>query len=361
MRSIGIDCRFASGNGGLGTFTRSLASALFKDDGSTSYVLFVRSRTEAWLQDLPVSRVLTIQEAPYEQFSFAEQTKFPALIRSSGCNILYSPSFNIPLFCPVPFIATVHDLILHRFPNEAGFIRRFAYRLLFGRTVKRARSIIAVSETTKKDLIRRYPSCRGKVTVSYPGVSSLFVPASEGTVDVVRLKYHLQKPFLLYVGNCKQHKNVPLLLESFRKANLGDVELVLVCGGRECGSLHSHEDVKRISDIETRDFPALYTASLGLVTATLDEGFGLPMVEAMACDCPVLATTCGSIPEVCGAHALLVEPTVAALAAGMHRIVNDPNIRTPVRLSAAREWVKRYNWKTSAEALSSILHGANSD
>ncbi len=351
MRSIGIDCRFASGNGGLGTFTRSLVSALLKRDGSTLYVLFVRSRTEAWLQDLPQSRALRILEAPYDQFSFAEQTRFPALIRSSGCNTLYSPSFNVPLFCPVPFIATVHDLILHRFPNEAGFIRRLSYRFLFSRTMRRARTILAVSETTKNDLLRRYPLCRSKVTVSYPGVSSIFVPASESAVDAVRLKYGLQKPFLLYVGNCKQHKNVPLLLDSFRKANLGDIELVLVCGGRECNSLLSYEGVKRISNIETHDFPALYGSALGLVTATLDEGFGLPMVEAMACDCPVLATTCGSIPEVCGEHALLVEPTVDALAAGMQKIVHDPALRNENRLLAARKWVRRYDWDLAADVL----------
>ncbi len=351
MNSIGIDCRFASGNGGLGTFTRSLVSALLRRDGSSPFVLFVRSRTEVWLQDLPKIRALRILEAPYEQFSLAEQTRFPARIRSSGCSLLYSPSFNVPLFCPVPFIATVHDLILHRFPNEAGFIRRLAYRLVFGRTVKRARSIIAVSETTKADLVRRYPSCRGKVTVSYPGVSNIFVPASESAVDAVRSKYGLQKPFLLYVGNCKQHKNVPLLLESYRKANLGDIELVLVCGGKECNSLSSYEGVKRISDIETRDFPALYSAALGLVTATLDEGFGLPMVEAMACGCPVLATTCGSIPEVCGEHALLVEPTVAALSVGMQRIVNDLALRSEDRLIAARAWVLRYDWNMTADVL----------
>ncbi len=355
MRRVGIDCRFAAAHGGLGTYTRSIVAALFRRNDSLSYVLFVRSMHEDWLHELPKREGVAIIEAPFRQYSVAEQIKFPSLIRHSGSDLLYSPSFNVPLFCPVPFIATVHDLILHRYPNEAGFLKRIAYRFVFGRTVKRASSLIVVSESTKKDLIQSYPSCSQKIEVSYPGVSEIFIPASKEAINSLRLKYGLHKPFLLYVGNCKQHKNVPTLIEAFTKARLQNVDLLLVSGGKECSSLALPAGVRTLSDIDTADFPALYGAALGLVTATRAEGFGLPMVEAMACGCPVLATTCGSIPEICGSHALLVPPAVDALADGMSRIVNDLELRNPSKLAAAREWVKRYDWRKSAEAIASLF------
>lgn len=355
MFRIGIDCRFAAAHGGLGTYTRSIVSALLQRKDLLSYVLFVRSKDESWLSALPVRKNVTIIETPFRQYSIAEQFKFPSLIRRAACNLLYSPSFNVPLFCPIPFVATVHDLILHRYPNEAGFLKRLAYRFVFGRAVARARCVIAVSETTKKDLVQWYPSSSRKVIVSFPGVSSVFVPASIEAIKTLRLKHGLQKPFLLYVGNCKQHKNVPTLIEAFTKAHLQNVDLLLVSGGKECSALVLPKGVRILSDIDTSDFTALYGAALGLVTASKAEGFGLPMVEAMACRCPVLATTCGSIPEICGSHALLVPPTVDALADGMKSIATDPALRSPERLEAAREWVTRYDWDGSAAMIASVF------
>lgn len=355
MQCVGIDCRFATTLGGLGTYTRSIVHALLQRNDPWKTVLFVRSRNESWLALLPVHENIILCEAPFAQYSFSEQCRFPFLIRASGCDLFYSPSFNVPIFCPVPFVATIHDLILHRHPNQAGFLKRLAYRFIFGRTVRRARSLIAVSEKTKHDLLDFYPHLGDKITVSYPGVGAEFKKASDGSMQTIREKVQLKKPFLLYVGNCKEHKNVPMLLAAFDRAKISGTDLILVCGGKECEQLSLQENVRRIDSVETEDFSALYSAALGFVTATLDEGFGLPMVEAMACECPVLATRCGSIPEVCGDHALLVPPTVNSLSAGMRKIVSDPTLRSPERLDAAALWAKRYDWKTSAERVASLF------
>ncbi len=355
MQCVGIDCRFASGIGGLGTYTRSLVQAMLLRNDPWKTVLFVRSRGEQWLASLPARENIILCEAPFAQYSFSEQCRFPSLLRESGCDLFYSPSFNVPVFCPVPSIATIHDLILHRYPNQARFLKRLAYRFIFNRTVERARSLIAVSEKTKHDLLDFYPHLDDKITVSYPGVGVEFKKASDISIQQIREKYQLKKPFLLYVGNCKEHKNVPMLLAAFDRAKISGTDLVLVCGGKECKQLSLPENVRRIDSVEGEDFPALYSAALGFVTATLDEGFGLPMVEAMACECPVFATTCGSIPEVCGEQALLVEPTVAALAEGMKKIVHDPHLRSDACLSAAAEWVKKYNWADAAAVVTTLF------
>lgn len=356
MHSIGIDCRFASGVGGLGTYTRGIVRALLERNDPWSMTLFVRSRDDSWLKTLPHSSKTFITEAPFSHYSFSEQFRFPAIIRDSGCDLFYSPHFIVPLSCPVPSVLTVHDLILHHFPNESGILKRLAYRFIFDRAVRSASAIVTVSESTKRELLQHYPETARNVTVSYPGIDAVMKRANDDEIRRIRQHYQFTKPFLLYVGNCKQHKNVPMLIEAFKQARLSNVDLVLVCGGKECSSLILPDGVRRILDVQESDFAPLYSAALGFVTATLAEGFGLPPVEAMACGTPVLATNRGSISEVCGEHATLVSPTVEALASGMKSIVTDVECKTAARLQAASEWAKRYDWTTSAARLATLLH-----
>ncbi|MSR67403.1 glycosyltransferase family 1 protein [Candidatus Peribacteria bacterium] len=355
MQCIGIDGRFASGVGGLGTFTRGIVRALLQRSDPWNITLFVNSRSNEWLSDFSNSPRLSIVLAPFPHYSLSEQCRFPSIIKASGCDLFFSPHFIAPLFCPVPTIVTVHDLILHHYPNEAGLLRRLAYRFLFASSLRAATAIVTVSESTKRDLLKRHPDSERKLTVSYPGIDEGLVRATENDISRVRQHYHLEKPFLLYVGNCKEHKNVPMLIEAFKQASLPNTDLVLVCGGKECESLVLPEGVRKISEVRGEEFSAFYSAALALVTASLDEGFGLPMVEAMACGTPVLATTCGSIPEICGEHALLVEPITQALSAGIQRIATDPIFRSASALQAASQWVRKYDWNASAATLAALF------
>ncbi len=356
MPTVGIDCRFGSALAGLGTFTRNLTSELIARGDSWSYVLFVKSAREEWLAPLAKISGVELREAPFRHYSFQEQTDLPNLIQDSKCNLFHCPHFNVPLFCPVPFTCTVHDLILHRFPNEASLSRRLAYRFVMANALRNAKHILAVSESTKADIRTFYaPGIEDKTTVTYPGVSDAFCPQSAAVKDEVKMRYRLDKPFLLYVGNCKQHKNVGLLIDAFALAGLPGIELVLVAGGIECAAFGRRKDVHFIPTVPTEDLPALYGAALGCVTATLMEGFCLPLIEAMACRTPVLATNIGPIPEVCGEHATLVQPTVTAIADGMRRIVLDRSIRSLEKLTVAEHWAGRFSWKNTAAQTAGVL------
>lgn len=355
MQSVGIDCRFASAHAGLGTYTRSMVHALLRRNDPWLYTLFVQSLDEEWLRSLPQSKRCTVKVAPYKPYSFAEQFRFPGLIRAAGCDLFYAPHFNVPLFVRTPFICTVQDLILHRYPNNVGLLKQCAYRCVLGSSVRRARKIVAISRSTADDLHRWYQATSAKTAVISPGVDPLFQRADEKQIAALRQTYKLGRPFLLYVGNCKQHKNVPMLLEAFRHLQVPEIDLVLLSSGKECDGFVLPPHVRRIAAIAESDFPALYSSAAGCVTASLAEGFGLPMAEAMACGCPVLATRCGSLPEVTGDHAVLVEPTVDALAAGMRRLLTDPALRSVERVEAARRWVLRYDWDASAAALASMF------
>jgi glycosyltransferase involved in cell wall biosynthesis len=350
MRRIGIDCRFAEVHAGLGTYTRELVSALIPLLSGDSVTLFVRTDS-AWLSTELRSRVEIIT-APYAPYSISEQLEFPNLIQNTGIDLFYAPHFNVPLFLTVPFVCTVHDLILSRFPGSASFVKRLAYRMVLRRSVRRAEKIIAVSEYTKSDLVTRYGhSLASKTHVVYPGVSPVFSPQAENEQERVRSLYRLSHPFLLYVGGCKQHKNVPMLIDAFQSANLGEVDLVLIASGRECASLSRAPGVRFLHGVPEADMPALYSAALGSVTATLDEGFYLPGVEAMACGCPVLATHVGAIPEVLGDMALYTEPTVSSIADGMRRLISNPHLRTAEHVQKLKRSASRFPWNEAAEAL----------
>ena len=350
---IGIDCRFASAHAGLGTYTRSIVRSLIARNDPWSYVLFVRSMKEEWLRDLKSENV-TFVESPFPHYSFSEQWRLPEQIRRSRCDLFYAPHFYVPLRCPVPFVTTVHDLILHRFPGEASVMKRLAYRLAIASALRRAKRIITVSRFTADELEKFYgSSVRDRTEMIYPGVSSEFFVRSQAEQDTVRTKYNLTKPFLLYVGGCKPHKNVPMLLESFRAAAIEDVDLVLVSGNRF--ELMQQNRVRVLANVSESDLACLYSAALGSVTATLEEGFYLPAIEAMACGCPVLATNVGAIAEISGGYAILAKPNQQSIMAGLRMIVNEETLRQIDQQSARIEYARSFSWDRTAEETSTVF------
>jgi glycosyltransferase involved in cell wall biosynthesis len=358
VKTIGIDCRFSRFHSGLGTFTRQLVSALVQRNDNCSYVLFVYNENEEWLRNLPRERIQRIH-APFAHYSFAEQFRLPGMIKKSGCDLVYFPHFNVPLFCSVPFVCTVHDLILHRFPNQSSIIKRLAYRMVLGHSLRASKAILTISEATKKDITHFYGDrIAAKTSVASLGIDERFHKLSVDRIATVTQKYQLHRPFLLYVGNCKQHKNVTMLVDAFKDAALAEYELVLVTGDDPCGGVEQKNGVRVLRKIDHNDLPALYSASAGFVTATLMEGFGLPLLEAMVCETPVLATHTSSIPEVCGGHALLSNPDKTSFTHALKKFVTDQVLRGPEKIAAAKDYAAGFRWAKTAEKLAQVLNSA---
>lgn len=347
MSRIGIDCRFASLPVGLGTYARNLVPELAPLLGSHEVVLFVRSTDEDWINS--VGSDVHIVEMNIPHYSCAEQIRFPKILREENIDFLFSPHFNVPLRCPVPFAATIHDLILHRYPNQASVLKRIAYFILMKHAVIRAKSLIAVSEFTKRELLATYgESIASKISVVTEGLDGTQASARQDSHEVLR-RHDLRPGFLLYVGNAKQHKNVQMLVDAHRQSP--DVaHLVLVTGGPEAARLRVHDRVTILSGVSHEDLAALYKEARCFVTPSLYEGFCLPILEARAAGCPVIAIRASAVPEVAGDHAALVAPDIDALK---EAITHPPTESDP----PPREMTWKHAAEDTATIILSGLHG----
>lgn len=309
---IGIDCRFAGTQSGLGRYTRELVSALLRRKDDADYTLFVSGSDHSWL---PSAKNYNLQPTTSRHYSLSEQLRFPWTLKTSGIDLLFSPHFNVPLFCPVPFVATIHDLILHRYPNQASGWKRRAYRAVMKHAVRKARALIAVSAFTTREIASVYgKECKRKITVIHEAVSQEFGKKSGAACAAVLQRYGLKKAFFLYVGNCKEHKNVQTLIDAYRSLRTRETELVLVTRGKESKNLRLVEGARILTDVSDHDLPCLYFFAASFVTASLYEGFGLPVLEAAASHCPIIVTNRGALPEIAPPGAKIVEPTVEAIA-----------------------------------------------
>lgn len=329
---IGIDCRFAVSQSGVGRYTRELTRALLERHDPWKYILFLprdNAQIALWKSEIRNSKSeVRLIDVPYKHYSISEQLFFPRIIKKSGVTLMHFLHFNVPLFYPTPFVATIHDLILHRFPNEASLPKRIAYRFLMRNTVRKAAHLIAVSNSTAADLAATYrEDIRNKTSVIHEGISEEFQPASEHEKQRVRTKYHLPPRFLLYVGAAKEHKNVQMLIDACPT----DQTLILVTSGKEIAHLRLLPNVRILPNLPDSDLPALYSTAHCFVSASLAEGFNFPVLEALACGCPVVATNRGATPEIVGRFATLVEPTVEGLTKGITEVINQKLALTHAR------------------------------
>ena len=317
MKTIAIDCRFASTLSGLGRYTRELTTCLVERATDLQYVLLVRSESETWIPKAHSG--VHIVQADIPHYSIAEQMVLPSIIRLSGADLLFSPHFNVPLSCPIPSVVTIHDLILHRYPNEASFIKKMAYRTLMKHVITKASAMCTVSDFVRTEIVDAYgPATASKISVIREGVSDLYRPSSDILKEHVRKKYDVRRPFFLYVGNAKEHKNVQTLLDAFQNSGNSTHDFVLLTGGKEVSRFQKiPSGVRRLSNIPDADLPVFYSLAEALFTATLYEGYCLPVAEAMACGCPVVASDLPVIREIANGHALFIDPTVENFAEAM--------------------------------------------
>lgn len=286
-----------------------------------------------------------------------EQTRLAAL--SGGLDLLHGLAFAAPLAARCPTIVTVHDLSFMRFP-EAFHRTNRAYLTLFTRlSTRRALRVIAVSESTRRDVMA-FCGVPGERVVTIPnGVDEAFHPADAAEVVEFRRNRRLPERFILYLGTLEPRKNLETLIDAYAalRARQQAIPKLVIAGGKgwffdtifaRVAKLGLADEVLFPGYIPGAELPWWYRAAELFAYPSRFEGFGLPVLEAMACGTPVITTTSSSLPEVAGDAALLVEPDdTEALTDAIKRLLTDSQLRETLRAAGLRQ-AARFSWARTA-------------
>ena len=274
-------------------------------------------------------------------------------------DLLWSPCSTGPLFAK-RHVVTLHDTGFVDAPQFYDWKFAAWYQQIIPRLLSRVIHVITVSEFSKRQIIHHYKIPEEKITVTPLGANG-FAPASPERVAQVTAERKLSSSYLLTVGSLKPGKNTRALIEAWSRSGLAaqGVELVLA-GVKEAVFAKFTLDepppgVRFLGYVSDEDLPALYTGAMAFVFPSLYEGFGLPVVEAMACGAPVICSNTTSLPEVAGDGALLVDPTdVDSIANGMKTIVESSALRSQLRERSAIR-VKDFRWEKAAASTWSLF------
>ncbi len=346
---------------GLGRYTQELMAALLEVDSENEYVAFYNRPAEAQV-DPPLDRLprLTTNLATKPWRMSALVAHFARISQNRlfpGVDLFHATDHLLPRVTRLKSVFTLHDLVFRFYPHTHKPLNRWFLTLMMPRFLNAADAVIAVSESTKRDAIQLYGIDEAKITVIYEGVTDHFRRASPQAMAAVRRKYGLPDEFILSVATIEPRKNLTSLLEAYH-ALRDEVSLGLVIVGKKgwlysdffnrLGELGLEHDVLFPGFVPDEDLPALYSAADLFVFPSLYEGFGLPVVEALACGTPVVTSNAASLPEVAADAAILVDPTsVDDIVRAVREVLNSKELREELRVKGPRQ-AARFSWQRAA-------------
>lgn len=350
---------------GINGYMYNLIRALPDADPALAYTVFtgrqgqppahprLAVRRTGWRTEQPARRILW------------EQVVQPVALWRTRPDLLHALAFVAPVLSRVPAVVTVYDLSFVHYPGLLPAARRLYLRTLTRRTCHRARRVIAISHSTARDLAATFGVPPDKIDVAAPGVGADFRPLPRADVDDFRRRAGLPERFLLFVGTLEPRKNLPVLLHAYARLPAPDRAAVpLVLGGgkgwmydeifRTIETLNLGDTVHLPGYLPAGDLPLWYNAADALVYPSVFEGFGLPVVEALACGTPALVSDVSSLPEAVGDPACCLPPDdVSAWADALARAVHDAAWRENAG-QQGRTHAARFTWEhTAAQTVAS--------
>lgn len=355
---------FVHHHAGLGRYAGELSAALRRVAPQNEYIGLYHARREITLEgasrDMPVARI-PLDAKPWRLSVLAAYSMRRTMdARLPVCDVFHATDHLLPPLKRARSVFTVHDLIFRFFPEYHLPLNRWYLGLMLPKFMQRADAIIAVSEHTRRDVVRLMGIPADKICVIYEGVHPSFHPFEQPTeLEGVRARYHLPARFILFFSTIEPRKNLVTLLDAYAmllQQNAGTPPLV-VAGRkgwlyqetlRHIQTLGLQERVQLTDWIAHDDVPALLNLAQVFVYPSLYEGFGLPPLEAMACGAPVISSNASSLPEVVGDAGIMVEPRDAgALAGALARVLNDDALRREMRARGLAQ-AAHFTWERAA-------------
>ncbi len=372
---VGINALFlvAGEGGGLERYLRNLIKALQKIDHTHEYIIFTnRDNTRTF--NLGNGNNFTEYYSPVSaRFRIAkicwEQMVLPSLVKKNNIDILLSPGNIHPLFVSCPSIAIMHDIIPFVWSVNYSKIELYSLKILFYFTAKTATKIITDSKSSQKQIRNRFNISPDKITAIYLGCDEKFLSYQSSLRDKKRVKEKLgiTKDFILCTAPTRPYKNIGRLLSAFhllkRKYKIKECLVIAGLPGRDykylltkVKGLRLEEEVMFTGFVSDDDLPALYSAASIFVYPSLYEGFGLPLLEAMACGTPVVVSNSTSLPEVVGNAGVLFNPTCQEeMACGIYNILINKQYQDQL-IDKGKQRVKQFTWEKTASEIRKVLN-----
>ena len=346
---------------GLGRYAESLTRALVGAHPDR-YALFYNR--EQGIEPLPglehlITRTVALGYKPWRLLVWLGQLARVGLDGLlSDADLFHATEHLLLPLRFTPTVLTVHDLIFRHLPEHHKPLNRWYLNLTMPLYCRRASHIIAISECTERDLITAYGLPPEKITVIYEAADPRFGPRPPKVVAAARTRYGLPDRYLLFVGTIEPRKNLARLLAAFERIHAERLSDALVIVGKR-GWLYD-DFFARLEQSSARDavilpgyvpnddLPTIYAGAQALVFPSLYEGFGLPVLEAMACGTPVVASNASSLPEVGGSAALYFSPTqVEAMVEAVCRLLRDADLRGSMRTEGLNR-AAEFSWRSTA-------------
>ena len=287
-------------------------------------------------------------------------------------DVFFTPTHYAPRFSSVPTVITILDLAYLYFPEMFKKTDLYKLKNWTAHSVRNAKRIITISQSTKNDIIKEYQIPEEKIIVVYPGVKPTVYPQPQSfTMDTLQSKYKISKNFILFVGTLQPRKNISRLIEAFaktltQKETPHDLQLVIVGKKgwlyediiKKPTELGIEEKVKFLDFITDDELATFYKNAICYVLPSLYEGFGLPVLEAMQHDCPVITSNVSSLPEAGGDAALYINPKDASdIALKINILIKNEQLRKEL-IKKGKKQAAKFSWEKTAKETLKILENS---
>ncbi len=370
---IGIDGRYIADHyPGIGRYTWNLIRALIPLADRDELYVFVHPDLANARYDIgSLARHGNVHTVPVARgaLDVRQHRAVARLARSHALDLFHAPTYSLPLFMPCPVVVTLHDLIPLAYPQALrGGSARVGYRLLVRLALAQAAAVVVDSEATRRDLTTLCGYHRD-VAVIPLAADPAFRPATDGDVHAVLARLGVSRPYVLYVGTNKPHKNLLALLGAWVALSAGERRghTLLWVGQQDPRreaevrfvAEHASEGLRWMGPVAEANMAPLYTGATCVVVPSLYEGFGLPVLEAMACETPVLTSNCSALPEVAGDAALSFDArSASSVRAALVRMLSDCDLRREL-VARGRARAQGFSWARTAAATYEVHRGVH--
>jgi glycosyltransferase involved in cell wall biosynthesis len=285
-------------------------------------------------------------------------------------DVVFVPAHVLPPIRPDHSVVTVHDVGFRRMPHLYKPIQRMYHEFTTKDIVRTGARIITVSEFTGRELVELYGADPANIAITYPGIDhETYHPMDDSSIEAVIMKYKVPKPYFLTIGRMEEKKNILSAIKAFdamkAQRGVGDPTYLILCGPKGFGydkikaaiqASPNRAQILELGYVPEEDVPALVAGARGYVHVSWYEGFGIPLVQAMACGCPVIAANNSSLPEVVGeGNGIFVKPDdIDGIAVGMERLLSDTSLAADLRARGI-ERAKTFTWQETARQTLPVL------